>query len=99
MLDIALTMPDGSSVNRELTQGEMFTIEATYDEPVKAILKPVKGLDLGNGKGQEVTTDLRGGIVGLIFDGRGRRPFTLPTDSGTRVAKLREWSQATNEYV
>lgn len=97
MLDIALTMNDGSTVKRELTQGDMFMLPAAREDRVKAVLTPVKGLDLGAGKGQEVTTELRGGVVGLIFDGRGRQPFSLPEDA-TRVAKLREWSAATNEY-
>jgi len=98
MLDITLTMPDGKSVQRELTHGELFLIPAARDDRVQASLKPAKGLDLGAGKGQELRTELRGGVVGLIFDGRGRRPFTLPEDATERVAKLQEWSEATAEY-
>jgi len=97
MMDIELTMPGGEKINRELTQGEMFTLPASREDSVKAVLKPVKGLDLGAGKGQELSTELRGGVVGLIFDGRGRQPFTLPDDD-TRIAKLHEWSLATEEY-
>ncbi len=98
MADISLTMPDGSQVNRELTQGEMFTLPATREDHVKAVIKPVKGIDVGAGKGQEVSTELRGGVVGLIFDGRGRQPFVLPEEADQRVARLREWSIATDEY-
>jgi uncharacterized protein (TIGR01319 family) len=98
MADINLTMPDGSQVDRELVQGEMFTLPATREDRVKAVLKPVKGIDVGAGKGQEVSTELRGGVVGLIFDGRGRQPFTLPEEADQRVARLREWSDATDEY-
>ncbi len=98
LADIGLVMPDGSQVNRELMLGEMFTLPATHEERVKATLKPAKGIDIGAGKGQEVVTELRGGVVGLIFDGRGRQPFTLPDAAEERVAKLREWSLATDEY-
>jgi hypothetical protein len=72
-------------------------VPATYDDHVKAVLRPAKGIDVGAGKGQEVHTELRGGVVGLIIDGRGRQPFALPEDA-TRIAKLREWSAATAEY-
>jgi len=37
-----------------------------------------------------VNTELSGGVVGIILDGRGR-PFDLPTDPKIRVAKLKEW--------
>jgi hypothetical protein len=76
----------------------MFTLDAAREDEVVAELKPAKGQDLGAGKGQEIKTTLRGGVVGLIFDGRGRRPFNLPEDQETRVSKLHEWSEATGEY-
>ncbi|MBN2170209.1 MAG: glutamate mutase L [Candidatus Krumholzibacteriota bacterium] len=99
VLDAKLILPDGTVVERELTQGEMFLVPATYEQPVKAVLKPAKGLDLGGGKGHEIETELYGGVVGLIFDGRGRQPFVLPEEPAERVAKLRAWSEATEEYV
>ncbi|MDP6418410.1 MAG: glutamate mutase L [Candidatus Krumholzibacteria bacterium] len=98
LADIALEMPDGSKLERELLHGDMFLIESSREDRVKATLKPAKSIDLGAGKGQEVRTELRGGVVGLIFDGRGRRPFTLPEESSERVAKLGQWSQAVSEY-
>jgi uncharacterized protein (TIGR01319 family) len=96
--DIKLSLPSGETVTRELGYGELFVIPATHEDEVAAVLKPAKGLDLGAGKGQEVKTKLRGGVVGLIFDGRGRRPFVLPEDHTERVAKLQEWSAAVGEY-
>ena len=97
LMDITLNLPGGGTVQRELALGELFLVPATHEDHVKAVLRPVKGIDVGAGKGQEVHTELRGGVVGLIFDGRGRQPFALPEDA-TRIAKLREWSAATAEY-
>ena len=71
------------------------------------VVEPTKNFDVGAGKGKPVTvrsfeaskgkrdqtTNLIGGTVGLIVDARGR-PFNLPVDGATRVAKLREWLQA-----
>jgi hypothetical protein len=33
----------------------------------------------------------------LILDGRSR-PISIPTDSGDRLAALKNWSEAVNEY-
>jgi hypothetical protein len=41
---------------------------------------------------------LKGGVVGLIFDGRGRQPFRLPEERGARIAKLNEWNKALDIY-
>lgn len=54
---------------------------------------PVKNVNVGAGKGKPYTARVRGGVAGLIFDGRGR-PLHLPADRGTRVGKLREWLSA-----
>jgi hypothetical protein len=41
---------------------------------------------------------VQGGVVGLIMDCRGRRPFALPSDDAQRVKKLTEWNAALNVY-
>jgi hypothetical protein len=41
---------------------------------------------------------LKGGVAGLLLDGRGRRPFVLPVDGATRVRKLKEWAGALDLY-
>jgi len=43
-------------------------------------VEPVKGVDVGEGKGQPITRQVNGGVVGLMIDARGRRPFILPED-------------------
>ena len=98
MMDISLTMPDGSKLDHELMQGELYMVKAAYETEIPAVLRPMKGLDIGAGKGQEIRTNLSGGVVGIIFDGRGRRPFVLPIEKAERMNKLREWSEATEEY-
>ncbi len=97
VLSYHLTLPDGTVQKGDLMPGELKMIEAPY-EPVKAHLTPAKNLDIGQGKGQEWETTVYGGIVGILLDGRGRRPFAIPNDPGERVRKLIEWSHATVEY-
>ena len=59
---------------------------------------PERGFDLGAGKGRPLQAEVRGGVVGLIVDARGRRPFTLPADRDDRIARLRAWNRAVDAY-
>ena len=54
-------------------------------------------MDIGSGKGEPIETTVYGGVVGLILDGRSR-PITIPTASEDRLAALKSWSEAVNEY-
>ncbi len=96
MLTGELTMPDGSNQQVELHQGELLSIPADY-EAIKATLRPAKGFDIGAGKSEEISTIIYGGVVGLVFDGRGR-PFNLPVEKDKRIEGLSAWSNAMNEY-
>ncbi len=96
VLDAELTMPDGTILEQELIKDKIVRIEVPY-EPVKAILRPGKNMDIGAGPGQEIARDIYGGIVGLIFDGRDR-PISIPSDPLKRLEALRSWSSALNEY-
>ena len=96
VLNAELTMPDGTILEQELIKDNIVRIEVPY-EPVKAILRPGKNMDIGAGPGQEIVTDIYGGTVGLIFDGRDR-PISIPSDPLKRLEALRSWSSALNEY-
>ena len=96
ILTAELTMPDGSNQQVELHQGQLLSIPADY-EVIKAALRPAKGLDIGAGKSEEINTKIYGGVVGLVFDGRGR-PFNLPVEKDKRIEDLTTWSNAMNEY-
>ena len=96
VLNAELTMPDGTKLEQELIKDKIVRIEVPY-EPVKAILRPGKNMDIGAGPGQEIATDIYGGTVGLIFDGRDR-PISIPSDPLKRLEALRSWSSALNEY-
>jgi uncharacterized protein (TIGR01319 family) len=96
ILRAELEMPDGNKKVIELVNGDLKQIDAPY-EPIKAHLIPQKNMDIGAGKGEEVNTTVFGGIVGLIFDGRGR-PLVLPENDTERIEKLQLWSKVVNEY-
>ncbi|MFO7841816.1 MAG: glutamate mutase L [Fidelibacterota bacterium] len=96
-MHISFTLPGGKKIDKSYKLGEMELFEAPY-EPIKAEITPGRGVDVGAGVGQEIKTTIYGGLVGIIIDARGRRPFVLPENSGERVNKLQEWSKAINEF-
>ena len=67
-------------------------------ETAEAELFPQKGFEMGAGKGGSLKTTLTGGVMGLILDGRGRRPLSLPENPEKRIAKLQEWAKALEAY-
>jgi len=91
-----LTLSEGKPEHYAVKAGELLRIEVPY-EPVKAILTPGKGLDIGAGKGEIIKTTIYGGVVGIFLDGRGR-PFMLSKSKTERISSLQKWSTATNEY-
>ena len=83
---------------KEIKYGEMALIPLGVGEKMKIKVKPEKNFDMGEGNGKEVTKEVEGGVVGLIIDARGRRPFTLPEDNKLRVEKLTEWNKVLGIY-
>ncbi|MCD6337139.1 MAG: glutamate mutase L [Candidatus Marinimicrobia bacterium] len=94
---IRFTLPDGKMIDKAYTLGEMELFKAPY-EAMEAEIIPARGVDVGSGPGQVVKTKIYGGLVGVIIDARGRRPFVLPEHPAERVSKLQEWSKAINEF-
>ena len=96
ILTAKINMPDGSSIEQKLLKDQIVKVDAPY-EPMEAILKPSKSTDIGAGIGQEIRTEIFGGTVGLIFDGRDR-PINIPSEQSMRLRSLESWSDALNEY-
>ncbi|MCD6181829.1 MAG: glutamate mutase L [Candidatus Cloacimonetes bacterium] len=99
---VALTahieLPNGEVFEENIKFGEMRVLPCGVGEVAKATLKPGKGLDVGAGKGQELETDLHGGLVGIVLDTRGRRPFVLPIEASDRVPMLKKWMRELKAY-
>lgn len=96
MLHYEITLPEGV-ISGELKFGELKLIPAPF-ESLKTKLTPGKGLDVGAGKNELLETNIYGGVVGIILDGRGRQPFHLEDNTEDRVSQLKEWSEETGEY-
>ena len=85
------------TIRGTIMAGKMKLIEAPY-EPIEAKLIPGKGLDIGAGKKEPLISKIYGGVVGIIFDGRGRQPFQLSKNTEERIEKLSSWSIETQEF-
>lgn len=88
---------DNNKIEGNLQKGEIKVIKAPY-MLYDSILKPSKGINIGSGYNEDINTRISGGDVGIILDGRGRRPFEIPGDSKNRIKSLLKWSNAIDEY-
>ncbi|MCL5036451.1 MAG: glutamate mutase L [Chloroflexi bacterium] len=93
-----ISLPGGREIEVDLKYGELQVIPLEAGLTANAELNPAKGFDLGEGKGKKIETTLYGGVVGIVLDGRGRQPFTLPKDKEKRIEKLHLWADALNAY-
>jgi uncharacterized protein (TIGR01319 family) len=80
-------VPSGTITVLPLKAGEVVDVE----------IRPAKNFDVGTGRAHVLKTQVEGGAVGLIIDGRGR-PLMLPENVTERRKKLMEWFQAMNAY-
>jgi uncharacterized protein (TIGR01319 family) len=97
-LKIDLTLPDGTNESRTMSLGELWRIEAKHEPGIHATMTPLQsGLDVGAGPGKPISRSLRGGVVGVVFDTRGR-PIQLPEAQEARVPLLEKWGDAMDEY-
>jgi hypothetical protein len=97
-LSARIELPNGDVFEEDITFGEIRLLPCGVGEKAKATLKPGKGLDLGAGKNQEITTELHGGVVGIVLDTRGRQPFVLPVEASERVPLLKKWMRELKAY-
>jgi uncharacterized protein (TIGR01319 family) len=97
-LSIELSAPGQADVSRKIPFGELVLLPLPAEGVGKLTAVPERAFDLGPGKGRALSVDVRGGVVGLIVDARGRRPFTLPGQPAERIQRLRAWNAALGMY-
>lgn len=88
---------NGATLEGGIPFGTMKVIPLEPQGTAKLELTPAKGLDIGRGMGKSREATADGGIVGLIFDCRGR-PISIPENPVMRRVKLLEWFNALSAY-
>ncbi len=97
VLDYVLEKSDGEVLKGTLNGGELNLVPLGVGETGKIKVTPRRHFDMGNGDGREFEGEVAGGIVGLIFDTRGR-PFTFPKDNAERIELVKSWYKALDLY-
>ncbi|MCX5800731.1 MAG: glutamate mutase L [Candidatus Eisenbacteria bacterium] len=95
---VRLEREKGGSEEVSVGFGHMKVLALGVAESGRVVINPSKNFDVGAGHGKTFETKVEGGVVGLIIDCRGRRPFQLPSSAEERVRKLNEWNTALNMY-
>ncbi len=87
---------DGQTREGAVEAGEIAIEPLDVGQTAQVTLKPGRGVDLGEGKGKTIETELHGGVVGLVFDGRGR-PLVVPQENRQDI--VRRWAKAFDAYA
>lgn len=92
-----LLFPDERIEEGALAVGELLLFPLPASQEAVAEVTPVKGFDFGAGNGKKITRKVRGGIVGLLLDARGR-PIVIAREETARVRQLQRWAKAVELY-
>ncbi|HIE09727.1 MAG TPA: methylaspartate mutase [Armatimonadetes bacterium] len=85
---LLLERPDGTREERVVKGGDLFSLPLEGEG--KLTVEPLSRVDFGEGRGKGFTKRVRGGVVGLIVDARGR-PLTLPASPERRREAISRW--------
>ena len=89
-LQYEMELPSGHQTG-QLQVGQLLWMPLADGEEVEVSLQPARRWDVGAGPGQVLNARVRGGVVGLVLDGRGR-PIQMASD------RVSDWQQALNLY-
>jgi uncharacterized membrane protein len=90
------TMEAGGRTRRgSLAVGEMRLEPLGVGETAKLTASPARGIDLGAGRGRQIEATVHGGVVGVVFDARGR-PLVVPEKD--RAQAVNGWAKALGAY-
>lgn len=85
--------PAWSGFSGRIEQGQIVTVPLPPQARAQLRARPRRPLDLGRGAGRAWEGEVAGGVVGLIFDCRGR-PLELPQAESQRIEKIGQWLRA-----
>lgn len=95
--DVTVEYSESEREKIELSFGSIVRIPVSQDREVTVTIEPTKKFDFGAGFGRRVRRKVRGGVVGILFDGRGR-PLNIPQDHSVRKRLLVSWFKSIDLY-
>ncbi len=96
-LRVKIMLPGGKVIEDDLTLGEMKLYPLSADEEADIEVNPTRHFNLGRGRGSAIKEKVRGGVVGLVIDARGR-PLSMPAAKDKRVRQLNSWAEVLDTY-
>lgn len=99
---VTVEYADAGHFDIEVPYGNIEVIPLRPEQRASLKVKPGNGFRIGGGEpGKQVQTkpgeEIKGGLIGLIVDARGR-PLLLPSDPAARISRLRSWNEAMRSY-
>lgn len=88
---------DGQTIEGRLACGALCRLSLEDGQDAQLELTPKKGFNFGAGRGKKLSATVKGGVVGLILDARGR-PLSFAQDKAQRVPQLQSWHEAVHLY-
>jgi hypothetical protein len=90
-LKLKIEYDDGQAFSAEVPYGGLEMVPLRTGKRAVVELHPSSQFDIGLGRrGRGATTEVDGGVLGIIVDARGR-PLSLPRDEQERRSRIREW--------
>lgn len=97
MAEMHIEFESGERRSELIRLGSLKVIAAGADEVLSLEIHPRAQYDLGDGPGVRVNAQVRGGVVGLIIDGRGR-PIRFPRNQRRRMQAVKGWLDEMDAY-
>ena len=85
----------GETRSGSVAGGQLVLEPLGVGETADVSVHPARSVDLGAGRGRPIEGRLTGGVVGVVFDARGR-PLTLPQEN--RSETVARWAAALDAY-
>ena len=95
VMEVRLETQSGESEARQMNFGEISSISLGEGKEADIIISPAKEFDVGAGRGKALETKVKGGVVGVVLDARGR-PMNLPEEK--RKETLLRWISSLSLY-
>ncbi len=95
---VRIALPGGEVREERIMSGELKVIPLADGQEAACKIQPALTVDVGGGKARGVDVTVRGGLVGIMLDGRGR-PIELPADNPPeRIRLITDWIRAFDAY-
>jgi hypothetical protein len=85
-----LIAENGTEAQVEIRAGRLETLPLPQGHTARLMISPRQGADVGFGAGRPGSLTVSGGMMGVVFDARGR-PLELPNDAEKRRELLGRW--------